>query len=70
MLHFSFQFSVSHIKPCGILQSKPKRLPQVLVSPRQCTDPWRHFEGDRQALVDIKSVPTAIPFDTLVTGMV
>ena len=45
-----------------------KRLPQVFVSPRQCTDHWQRFEGGRQALV--KSAPTAIPFDTPVTGMV
>ena len=49
--------------------SDPKRLPQVFVSPRQCTDHWRRFEGGRQALVNIKSAQPAIPFDTPVTGM-
>ena len=48
--------------------NRPKRLPQVFVPPRQCTDHWRHFEGGRQALVNIKSAPPAIPFDTPVTG--
>ena len=48
---------------------KEKRLPQVFVSPRQCTDHWRRFEGGRHALVNIKSAPSAIPFDAPVTGM-
>ena len=31
---------------------------------------WRRSEGGRQALVNIKSAPPAIPFDTIVTGLV
>ena len=48
---------------------KPKWLPQVFASPRQCSDHWRRIEGSCQALVNIKSAPPAIPFDTPVTGM-
>ena len=63
-----------------MVRAWPLQIPQVLVSPRQRTDRWRHCRGGRQALVNtcgeidlclwsIKSAPPAIPFDTPVPGM-
>ena len=53
----------------GMDHPQPLRILQVFVSPRQRTDHWRHCRGGRQALVNIKSAPPAIPFDTPVAGM-
>ena len=51
-------------------RSAPLRSLQVFVSPRQWIDHCRLCGGGRQTLVNIKSAPPTIPFDTPVTGMV
>ena len=48
-------FSVS--SSYSLLLFPPKRLSQVFVSPRQCLDHWRHFEGGCQALVNLLLPP-------------